>query len=332
MKKAYIVPVLFFLASCQGGTDPVDGQKYLSTLDGPKVPTVDDTLLESAQQAEKNGDFKQAVQLYKQVLEKQPDNKKILLSLADCTRRSGDNDEALALYDGLLKEDSGNLAAKEGKALALMAKGDFNAPGPLLEEVMKADGTRWKTLNALGILFTTRNMQPQAQLYFQAALKYHPGSATITNNLGLSLALSRRYDVAITTLRTAANLAAAGSAERKRIDMNEALVYAINGDTPAAREIAQKYYSGAELDNNMGLYAHLAKDDQEARAYLNMALSESKVFYAKAWDNLKDISENGSPDMPDLAPAAGGVKDLSTETTAPANDAYDTEGDTQKNN
>ncbi len=149
-------------------------------------------------------------------------------------------------------------------------------PGPLLEEVMKADGTRWKTLNALGILFTTRGMEPEAQQYFQAALKYHPGSVTVTNNLGLAQALARHYDSAIASLKQAEELAPAGSVERQRTDLNMALVYAIQGKTPAARAIAEKYYSGAELDNNMELYAHLAVQmtTREAKAYLNTALTE----------------------------------------------------------
>jgi hypothetical protein len=40
----------------------------------------------------------------------------------------------------------------------------------------------------------------------------------------------------------------------------------------------------------MGLYAHLAKDDQMAKSYLNMALTESKTYYGKAWENLEAVS------------------------------------------
>jgi len=281
--------ILLLLTACQGGFAPADGQKILSGLDGPKVPTVQDALTETAINAEKNGDFKQAIQLYQQILEKHPDNKNAALALADCYRRSGDSDRALAIYNGLLQQDAGNLAAKEGKGLALMSKGDFTTPTALFEEIMKSDPKRWKTLNALGILFTTRNMQPEAQQYFKEALKNNPENPSILNNIGLSQALDRHNTEAITTLLQAAALAPAGSMQHKRIDLNMALVYAISGNLDEARSIAQNYYSGATLDNNMGLYAHLAKDDQAAKAYLNMALTESTVFYQKAWDNLKDL-------------------------------------------
>ena len=210
-------------------------------------------------------------------------------------------DQALQIYDELIKQDAGNLAAKEGKGLALMGKGDFDTPGTILGEVVKADPTRWKSLNALGILFTTRNMQPEAQQYFQAALKYNPGSSSVINNMGLSQAMERKYDAAIATLTQAAGLAGSGTPQRQRIDLNLALVYASAGKLDDARAMAEKYYSGAALNNNLGLYAHLAKDDQMARAYLNMALTESKTFYERAWNNLQDIG-GGEPDAP--APAA----------------------------
>jgi Flp pilus assembly protein TadD len=283
------------LTGCNGGAAPVDATKFLSDLEGPKVPTVSDTLTESAQNAEKKGDFKQAVQLYQQILEKHPENKEVALSLADAYRRSGDLERAIALYDGLIAQDPLMLGAKEGKGLALMAKGDFDTPSALFADVMKTDDKRWKTLNALGILFAIRNMHPEAQQYFNEALKFHPDSPSILNNMGLSQALDRHYSEGLASLTQAAKLAGVGTPQRKRIDLNTALVYAIDGKMDEARTLASNYYTGPALDNNLGLYAHLAKDDQMARTYLNMALTESKTFYEKAWGNLKEIDEHGTP-------------------------------------
>lgn len=294
MRKILTLTATLLITGCQGGAMPIDGQKFLSSLEGPKVPTVQDSMLEAAKAAEAQGHFQQAAQLYRQVLEKRPDDKEVLLPLADAYRRAGDNDRAMAVYDMLLKKDAGNAGAKEGKALTLMAKGDYDTPAALFQEVMKEEPGRWKTLNALGILFTMRGMQPEAQQYFEAALKSRPGSATVMNNLGLSQALGRDNESAVATLLKASSLSEEAS-QRKRIDLNLALVYAIEGKVDDARAIASNYYSGAALDNNIGLYAHLAKDDKLARTYLNMALSESKVFYERAWDNLQALgTEQGS--------------------------------------
>lgn len=289
MRKLLLTLTPLLLAACTGGVQPINPDEIFSKLDGPKVPTIKDTLTESASNAEKQGDFKQAAMIYQQVLEKHPDNKEIAISMANAYRRAGDTDRAIAIFNQLLAKDPDNIDAKEGKGLALMAKGDFETPGPLFEDVMKTDKTRWKTLNALGILFTTRNMQREAQMYFEEALKQSPGNVSIINNRGLSQALNRDYPAALATLTQAQNLAQTGTPARKRVDLNMALVYASAGKLDEARAIAEQYYSGPTLANNLGLYAHLAKDDDLAKSYLNMALTDSKVFYEKAWNNLQSL-------------------------------------------
>ena len=85
-----LAALLFTGCDAVGGAQPIDAQKFLSTLDGPKVPTMQDELAASAKNAEAQGDFKQAATLYRQVLEKHPDDKDVALSLADCYRRAGE--------------------------------------------------------------------------------------------------------------------------------------------------------------------------------------------------------------------------------------------------
>ncbi|MFO0389216.1 MAG: tetratricopeptide repeat protein [Alphaproteobacteria bacterium] len=292
-KYVFLLPIIL-LAACDNAGQPIDAQKFLSDLEGPKVPTVKDTILENAKSAEAAGEWVTANQLYQQVMVKNPENTDIMIALAETYRRIGEFDKAISLYDAAIDKNSSLIAAKEGKALALLSKGDFDTPAPLFEDVLKTDATRWKTLNGLGILFTTRGMHPEAQQYFREALKYNPGNTSILNNLGLSQALTREYDVASDTLLQAGALAAAGGNDRKRIDLNLALVYAVAGRIEDARMVAEHYYSGAILNNNMGLYAHLAKDNALAKDYLNMALTDSKTYYDKAWQNLQTISTSGS--------------------------------------
>jgi Flp pilus assembly protein TadD len=324
MRRILSLLVILSLSACVGDTaGPIDTKKFFASLEGPKVPTMQDMQMEAAKNAEKEGNFQAASQYYQQMLEKNPDNKEMALALAETYRRSGDNDRAIALYEMLLQKDPSMLGAKEGKALALMAKGDFDTPTTLFDEIMKADATRWKTLNALGILFTTRNMHVEAQQYFQAALKQNPSSPTVLNNLGLSQALNRQSDEAVASLSQASALTAAGTVDRKRIDLNLALVYAISGKLDQANIIAEQYFTGPVLDNNRGLYAHLAKDDQMAKAYLNMALTESKTFYEKAWNNLQQIdSASANASIPltpqQVAPSAAAPAAVPTPEAAPA--------------
>lgn len=290
--------LLFLLAACSdsGSVIPIDPQKILGEMDGPKVPTMQDTLLESAKKSEDQGDFTQAAAYYNQALAKKPDDKDLLLLLAEALRRGGNHDNAIAVYDKLLSKEKSMAAALEGKGLALIGKGDFDGPTDLFQQALAAEPKRWKTLNALGILFATRGLNTEAQQYFNEALKQSPNNPSILNNLGLSQALSRDFDVGIRVLNQTANLTLPGSGERKQVDLNLALVYAIAGKLEDARIIAEHYYSGPALDNNMGLYAHLAKNNDLAKAHLNMALTNSKIFYERAWNNLQAIQEsNNSP-------------------------------------
>ena len=278
----------------------------LDAMDTP-VPA-EDSWLDFARAAEKSGDFMHAAEFYEQVLSQQPDNADVKFALAESYRRSGKSKEALPLYDALLAKHILVDDAKEAKALAWLSQGDFDAAALLLGEVVAVDATRWKTLNALGVLFAVKKLYPEAQKYFTAALKLSPSNTSVMNNQGLVYAMAKRLDQAVDTLSAAATLEEVGSASRKQIDLNLALVYGASGRLEDAQLIAAQYYSGKDLNNNMGIYAHLAKDDRLAASYFNMALTESKTLYSKAWNNLAAIGGTKKPGVfvpEQLAPAAG---------------------------
>ncbi|MEZ5691595.1 MAG: tetratricopeptide repeat protein [Rickettsiales bacterium] len=291
MRIASFLALIFLVSSCDyhGGALPVDGKKVLEDLEGPKIKNIKEVRMDSAQQAKERGDYVMAYQLYQQILEKEPNNLEITELFADSKRRAGEYDDSISVYDSILAKDSGNLEAMEGKSLALIAKGDFETPTSILDKVIKKDPTRWKSLNAMGILFVTRELYPESVEYFESALKQSPNNISIMNNLGLSYALNKNYKKSLDYLTKASSISSIGSMQRKRIDLNMALVYAGMGNLEEAKAIAESYLSGPLLNNNLGLYAHLAKDDELAKSYLNMALTESKVYYSKAWENLDTI-------------------------------------------
>lgn len=317
MRRFYPALLLLALTACDenGGMLPIDGQKLLSSFDGPKITTMQDSQVEAAKAAERNDDFAGAAQIYQQVLEKSPEATDVALLYSDSLRRSGDYDKAIGIYDNILARDSSNLSAKEGKGLALMAKGDFETPTSLFDDVLKADGKRWKSLNGMGILFVTRGLYPESMKYFEEALKQSPTNTSIMNNLGLSQALNKQYDPAIASLTKASGQTSLNSLSRKRIDLNLALVFASAGKLDDARKIAETYLSGPSLNNNLGLYAHLAKDDGLAKSYLNMALTESKTYYSKAWENLESINSVTPADNKSAAKEAAAEKEKAKENT-----------------
>jgi len=288
------------LAGCgQLGQQWLDPDITFSKLPQPEVKGVNDTQEESAKAATAAGDYNRAIQFYDQLMGsekvKPEDKLRYKLAMADVVRRSGDNDRALAMFEQLARENPANLDAAEGRGLVMMSLGKTVDAGRVFAEIMEKDTSRWRTLNALGILFVTRNMIPEAMAYYTEALKRSPDNPAILNNVGLSQATDRNFERAIDALQQASRLCKT-PAQRKQVDLNLAMVYGVSGDLETAREVSSKYIDGAALDNNLGLYAHLAKDNALAKTYLNMALSQSQTFYERAWNNLDAIDGSGHAD------------------------------------
>lgn len=284
----------------------IDPDHTFATMPQPAVKGVNDTQEDMAKEAVANGDYARAADFYQQLTASQKGTAeqqlRYKMGLADSVRRLGRAENALHLYDELYEQNPGNLDIAEGRALSLMASGKTADAGRAFGEIMEKDPKRWRTLNAIGILFVTKNMIPEALQYYDEALNQSPDNAAVLNNVGLSQAIDHNYDRALKALDQASRVAKTG-AQRKQVEMNEAMVVGISGDLDRARELASKYYEGPALDNNLGLYAHLAKDDNLARSYLNMALTQSPIYYERAWENLDVVNDAGRSDSTEPKPA-----------------------------
>ncbi len=280
------------LASCDARPQSqLDKRNLLDKLlvDGPKVTGVSAALEDSAKAAEESKNYDRALQFYEQLLDKNPDNVKYRLKYAENLRRAEQPDKALQYYNVVLKETPDDVVALEGKGLTLITKGDFTEAGNVFEQVMAQDAKRWRTLNGVGLLFVSRNMPDEALAYFDSALENAPDEPTVLNNKGLTQALQADYPKAIDTLNRASSKVKTKSLERKRIDLNLALVLGLSGDLNRAENVAERHLSEVAVQNNLGFYAKLANDDKLAKAYLNSAISGSSTFYERAWQNLEDM-------------------------------------------
>lgn len=295
MMKHKLTAVLFLttaLTGCQG-TDggsamETDADTLLKSMAGPEITGVDATMLKMAVSAETKGDYRAAAQTYQQLLDKSPSNAPLAISYAEALRRSGKPDLALEVFKKVLHEVPDNQDAMEGKGLSELSLADLDAASMTLTKLAQINPNRWRTLNAIGILFATRGLYDESVQYFDAALQKKPNHPAVINNKGLVQALDRRFSQSISSLLEASDVAKT-SMQKTQIDLNTALVYAVAGDLQNAEVMAAKHLQGAALQNNLGLYASLAKDNELARTHLNMALSESTTFYEKAWDNLNNI-------------------------------------------
>lgn len=301
MKTLPLILALLALSACN---DPIMEQwanpdKSFSKFGQPDVPTVGGMLEKQAKEAAEAGDYKRAAGFYDQLIDSKTttpaDKLRYRAIMGDLYRRSGQYDKALTEFDTVLKEDSSQIDALEGKGLTQMAQGKSSDAGRTFSQVLDKDGKRWRTLNALGILFVTKNMIPEAMEYFTEGLRVSADNPAILNNVGLARAIEKNYPRSIETLQQAAKVSPSDE-RRKQVELNLALVYGISGDIDSAKAMAEKHLEGASLDNNLGLYAHLAKNDELAKTYLNMALTNSPTYYERAWNNLDIITEQANPD------------------------------------
>lgn len=261
----------------------------LNGLSDTEVEGVEATLLKSATAAENAQQYARAAQFYKQAFDIEKNNPKHLIAYANNTRKAGDAENSISGYDGALILEPNNLDAQEGKALAYIQLGEFDRASALLSDILAKDNKRSSALNAAALVFVQKNMLPEAQTYLEEALRINPRSVSALNNLGLIQAIGGDVNTALDTLQKAARISPPKSRTLEQVALNTALVHALHGDIESANTIAERYLSGAMLDNNKGLYAQLANDKMLAKSYLNMALQGAPRHYPKAWQNLQAI-------------------------------------------
>lgn len=275
-----------------------DRAAALEKFDSAKVDGVNSTMEKQAIEAAQKGQFQRAGQFYHQLIDSpnasDEDKFRYKLGLAEAARRAGDVKAALPMFDELIREQPEHQDALEGYGLTLMQSGKPVDAGRAFADLMKINPKRWRTLNALGILFVNKNMIPEAMAYYTEALKYSPDNPAVLNNVALSQSIEGSFARAFDTFEQAQRVSSSDP-QRQQIALNMAMVYGISGDLETARTIASRYLQGPALDNNLGLYAYLAKDNALAKTYLDMALNGSQTYYERAWNNL-DIVDGKKAD------------------------------------
>ncbi len=273
---------------------PMSGEKILDQLDGPKVDSISDSVVTSAEAAFKKGEYAKAAQYYNQLIQQKPKEMRFLLGYADSLRLDGKAVNAREAYEKALEVDPNSIDAFEGKGLSLMEEGKFDAAIGIFNTILSKDASRWRTINAIGVALALTNRGDEAMQYYNAALEFEPNSSIVLNNMGLLQALIGKHEEAIATLNRASQLLRDKDPRKQQVDLNLALVYGISGRMEQAENTARPYLSQAALYNNLGFYAKLSNNQDLAKSYLTKALDTSPVHYEKAWKNMNGEAANAA--------------------------------------
>lgn len=281
---ALSISVFVALTGCethQHGSLPINTQHYF-----------DETHKQIAKQGDaayQAGDYQKAATYYKQLIDKEPNHLKTVMRYAESLRLSGQPEASLAYHQKLLHTERYLIEATEAMALAHVQLGNFTEAQPLFTKVLHKDASRWRTINALGVTHSLLGNTEEAMEYFEMAQTVTGDNPTVLNNIGLSLALAEDKEKGLALLNEAASHVGNDTTLRQKIDHNKALVLGISGQMDEAQTLLEKYNPQAAVYNNLGVYAHMAKEKSLAKTYLSMSLATSPVHYPKAWDNLQAI-------------------------------------------
>ncbi len=114
--------------------------------------------------------------------------------------------EATDLYTSLLQEEPNNVEARLGKAELDLALGkNRNATLEYLDTLKRFPDNR-RALLSLGVLLSQQGNGQEAEIYFDAALRYHSDAPIVHYLVGEYYFKQKKYDLAIERARTALSI------------------------------------------------------------------------------------------------------------------------------
>jgi Flp pilus assembly protein TadD len=271
--------LLLVLSACAG--DPLGPTAMRS---GDAVDTA--TLEDRAATALQTGRFDQARQLYRSLVQRNPENAAAVAGLAETERLRGEYDAALR-HATMVLESAGASATIEAQALftagsVLLAKGESEAAERRLRRAVELDATNWRAWNALGQTLDQRRSWTEAEVAYRKALGLAPNEPAVLNNFGVSRLSAGDLAGAAELFARARQLAP----DLKPVETNLRLALALQGRYDAALAGTGTEQTPEAL-NNVGYGALIRGDYPTARAFFSQAIDASPSFYEPAWRNLR---------------------------------------------
>ncbi len=207
---------------------------------------------------------------------------------ADLSFASGKYLEALVAYQHLAASPDKQPSDCEQGAIAALEIGRTDDAKPLVDCAVAPPNASWRAWNARGVLADfTQNWTTADQSYAHAH-RLAPKEARIVNNQGWSMLLRGDWAAAVPYFQGASTL----DAKSKRIANNLELANAALAADLPRRRAGETDREWAVRLNDAGVAAELLGEKQRAIAAFTQALDASPVWYDRASNNLKALSQN----------------------------------------
>lgn len=195
--------------------------------------------------------------------------------------------QAEQVFTVLSKKDPVNAFIWEGLGFSLFFQGKYDEAEKALRKAVRLGSKRWKSLNALGVIYNKKKKSVTALQFFDQALKLNPTEPSIHNNCGLALMQTDDLGGAERSFQRALGLAP----DYHRARNNLGLLYARQDRWSEALLFFETGLGTAIAQNNIGCLLARKGDYIKAGEHFRKAVETAPSYYSLAAKHL-DLVQN----------------------------------------
>ena len=207
-------------------------------------------------------------------------------ALADLAYADGKSAEALERYKQLLGRHPNDALIAERAAISAIKTGDISQAKGLAEHATGLPKASWRAWNARGVAADLRSDFTTADASYERALALAPDQPSVLANMGWSKLLRGDWNGAVPPLEQAVRLMP--NSERAANDLELAKA-ALASDLPQRRSGESDEDWAARL-NDAGMAAQLKGERAKAVAAFSQAIEARPSWYARAANNLSALT------------------------------------------
>lgn len=255
---------------------------------------------ESAAEQEKQGNLATSVSIYKELVAKDSSDIKSRIALARIYRKHGNPAEALKLMREAEALEPADEEVLANLGYSLIAVNDMQEAVNVFDKLTAINHKSIAGYNGKAVAFDRAGNHIAAQEIYQKALALSPKSASIQNNLAMSMIMNGQLDTALSILEPLSETPGAPNT----VYYNLALAYGLKGDMKRAHETNLKIMPADKADENQFFYEQYAGMLKKQR---------DKELSANSKSSFMDAYDNNEPQPVDLKPAAGAIRPLNED-------------------
>ena len=217
---------------------------------------------ENAERYARAGDLVKAVEIYKQLISRMPEDHRSIAALAELYSNQSRHDEAISTWQSLIEADPENTQYRFGLVETYQAAGMFPEALEVIQKLI-AENPSTAYYSQLAIVFTEDNRYDDAVAAYRKAIDLSPNDWSVYKDLGKLYADTGDLNAAEKTYKTALRLTRDYERGRRIIHNQLAGVYLQQSELEEAlkkmkaeriltfetlNEIAQKYHNQGELE------------------------------------------------------------------------------------